>query len=62
MNFTSSCPSQLSETIKTTLQTKLTNKIEVGDAIRVIDAAVKVQYEAERMPTVMLHTIMDPTA
>ena len=62
MNVISSCPALLGETIETQLQTKLTNKIQVSDVIRVIDAAVEAQYAAERLMSVMLHTIMDPTA
>jgi len=62
MNVISSYPSLLSETITTKLQMKMTNKIQVSDIIRVIDAAVKAQYEVEWLMTVMLHTIMDLTA
>ena len=48
--------------MKTKFQTKLPNTIYVSDVIRVIDAAVKAQYEAEWMMTIMLHMILDPTA
>jgi len=40
---------------------KLTNKIWFSDVVRVIDAAVKGQYIAGRMTTVMVHTFIDPT-
>ena len=48
--------------MKTKSLTKLTNKIYDSDVIRVIDSAVEAEYEAEWMTTMMLHTIMDPTA
>jgi len=62
MTVISSCPSLISETISTKLQTKLNNKILVSDVIQVIDTVVKAQYEAEWLMTVKLYMMMDPTA
>jgi len=51
----------LSQIAKTELETKLTNKIEVSDVVRVIDGAVNMQCELGWMTTVMLHLYMHPT-
>jgi len=62
MSLLLSFPILISVKVTTKLVTKFTNNFVVSDVIRVIEGAVKAQYEPVCMTAVMLHSSMNSNA